>query len=174
MQRRCSCQNSCSIHVYIVPTAVCTPVLYTLIVTVQLSFLSDRLERRIHPGDTGHHTHRHHTDTTQSQMLSSGSPTKNLVVSPSWWGRVNGGTILSILQKPLEEGKIVASFLYSLSFFIRGRKRLNGGVDFQFWASPIAVGNNIDYISLMFCFFWYLNNTVSSHFLNMCVLVSLF
>ena len=170
MQRRRSCQNSCSIHVYVVHKAVCTPV---LIVNVQLSLLSDRLEHRIHPGDTTH-THRHHTHTTQSQMLSSGSPTKNLVVSPSWWGRVNGGTILSILQKPLEEGKIVASFLYSLSFFIRGRKRLNGGggggVDFQFWASPIAVGNNIDYISLMFCFFWYLN----SHFLNMCVLVSLF
>ena len=76
MQRRRSCQNSCSIHVYIVPTAVCTPVLYTLIVTVQLAFLSDRFEHRIHPG--GHHTHRHHTHT-QSQMLSSGSPTKNPV-----------------------------------------------------------------------------------------------
>ena len=38
MQRRCSCQNFCSIHVYVVPTAMCTPVLYTLIVTVQLSF----------------------------------------------------------------------------------------------------------------------------------------
>ena len=71
MQRRRSCQNSCSIHVYVVPTAVCTPVLYTLIVTVQLSFLPDRLEHRIHPGDTTQ------TDTTQSQMLSSGSPTKN-------------------------------------------------------------------------------------------------
>ena len=71
MQRRHSCQNSCSIHVYIVPTAVCTPVLYTLIVTVQLSFLSDRLEHRIHPGDTTQTPH------TQSQMLSSGSPTKN-------------------------------------------------------------------------------------------------
>ena len=71
MQRRRSCQNSCSIHVYIVPTAVCTPVLYTLILTVQLSFLSDRLEHRIHPGDAGHHT-----DTTQSQMLSLGSPSK--------------------------------------------------------------------------------------------------
>ena len=71
MQRLRSCQNSCSIHVYIVPTAVCTPVLYTLIVTVKLSFLSDRLEHIIHPGDTTR------TDTTQSQMLSSGSPTKN-------------------------------------------------------------------------------------------------
>ena len=71
MQRRRSCQNSYSIHVYIVPTAVCTPVLYTLIVTVQLFFLSDRLEHRIHPGDTTH------TRTTKSQMLSSGFPTKN-------------------------------------------------------------------------------------------------
>ena len=52
MKRRRSCQNSCSSHVYIVPTAVCTPVLYTLIVTVQLSFLSDKSEHRIHPGDT--------------------------------------------------------------------------------------------------------------------------
>ena len=41
VQHQCSCQNSCSIHVYVVPTAVCTHVLYTLIVTVQLSFLSD-------------------------------------------------------------------------------------------------------------------------------------
>ena len=70
MQRRRSCQNSCSIHVYVVPTAVCTPVLYTLILTVQLSFLSDRLEHRIHPGDTTQ------TPKTQSQMMSSGSPTK--------------------------------------------------------------------------------------------------
>ena len=74
MQRRRSCQNFYSIHVYVVPTAVCTPVLYTIILTVQLSFLPDRLEHRIHPGDTTHHTH---TDTTQSQMLSSGSPPKN-------------------------------------------------------------------------------------------------
>ena len=57
MQRRRSCQNSFSIHVYVVPTAVCTPVLYTLIFTVQLFFLSDRSEHRIHPGDTTH-THR--------------------------------------------------------------------------------------------------------------------
>ena len=57
MQRRRSCQNSCSIHVYFLPTAVCTCVLYTLIVTVQLSFLSDRSEHRIHPGVTTH-THR--------------------------------------------------------------------------------------------------------------------
>ena len=75
MQRRRSCQNSCSIHVYVVPMAVCIPVLYMLIVTVQLYFLSDQLEHRIHPGDTTH-THRHHTPHTQSQMLSSGSPTK--------------------------------------------------------------------------------------------------
>ena len=71
MQRRRSCQNSCSIHVYIVTTAVCTPVLYTLIVTVQLSFLSDRLEHRIHPGDTRHHTH------TESNV-ELGFPTKNV------------------------------------------------------------------------------------------------
>ena len=73
MQRRRSCQNSCSIHVYFVPTAVCTRVLYTLIVIVQLSFLSDRSEHRIHPGDT-----THDTPHTQSQMLSSGSPTKKV------------------------------------------------------------------------------------------------
>ena len=77
MQIRRSCQNSYSIHVYVVPTALCTPVLYTLIVTVQLSFLSDRLEHHIHPGDTTHtHTHTPHTHT-QSQMLRLGSPTKN-------------------------------------------------------------------------------------------------
>ena len=56
--------------------AVCTHLLYTLIVTVQLSFLSDWLEHRIHPGDTTH-TDITHTSHTQSQMLSSGSPTKN-------------------------------------------------------------------------------------------------
>ena len=61
MQRRRSCQNSCSIHVYVVPTAVSTPVLYTLIVTVQLSFLSDRLQHGIHRGDTTH------TDTTHTE-----------------------------------------------------------------------------------------------------------
>ena len=43
MQHQRSCQYSCSIHDYVVPTAVCTPVLYTLIVTVQLSFLSDQI-----------------------------------------------------------------------------------------------------------------------------------
>ena len=59
-------------RLYFVPTAVCTHVLYTLIVTVQLSFLSDRSEHRIHPGDT---THTH--DTRHTQMLSSCSPTKN-------------------------------------------------------------------------------------------------
>ena len=78
MQRQRSCQNSCSIHVYVVPTAVCTPVLYTLIVTVQLSFLLWPIGAS-HPS-RGHqtpHGHRgHQTDTTQSQMLSSGSPTK--------------------------------------------------------------------------------------------------
>ena len=61
MQRRRSCQKSCSIHVYVVPTAVCTHVLYTLIVTVQLSYISDRSEHRFHPGDTKHHTHTHDT-----------------------------------------------------------------------------------------------------------------
>ena len=34
MQCRRSCQNSHTIHVYVVPTAVCAHVLYTLIVTV--------------------------------------------------------------------------------------------------------------------------------------------
>ena len=55
-------------------TMVC-PRLYwytLLIVNEQLSLLSDRAEHRIHPGGTTHHTH-----TTQSQMLSLGSPTKN-------------------------------------------------------------------------------------------------
>ena len=52
--------NPESIHDYVVPTAVCTHVLYKLIVTVQLSFPSDQSEHRIHPGDTTHtpHTHR--------------------------------------------------------------------------------------------------------------------
>ena len=78
MQRQRSCQYTCSIHVYVVPTAVCTHVLYTLIVTVQLSLLSDRSKHRIHPGDTTH-THTHDTrHITQSQMLSSGSPTKKM------------------------------------------------------------------------------------------------
>ena len=66
MQRQRSCQNSCSIHVYVVPTTVCTHVLYTLIVTVQLSFLSDRSEHRIHPGDT---THTHSTQTESDVEL---------------------------------------------------------------------------------------------------------
>ena len=61
----------------VVPPAVCTHALYTRIVTVQLSFLSDWSEHRIHPGDTTH-THKH----TQSQMLSSGSPTNNTHRSP--------------------------------------------------------------------------------------------
>ena len=66
MQRQRSCQYTCSIHVYVVPTALCTHVMYTLIVSAQLSFLSDQSEHRIHPGDI-----------TQSQMLSLGSLTKN-------------------------------------------------------------------------------------------------
>ena len=52
---------------------VCTLILYIglLYCTVVQKFLSDRSEHRIHPGDTTHHTpHR------QSQILSSGSPTK--------------------------------------------------------------------------------------------------
>ena len=77
MQCRRSCRNSCSIHVFVLPTDVCTHVLYTLIVTVHFSFLSARSQHRIHPGDTPH-THTHDTrHITQSQMLSSGSPTKN-------------------------------------------------------------------------------------------------
>ena len=68
MQCPCSCQNSCSIHDYVVPTVVCTYVLYTL--QWLYSYLVDRSEHCIHPGDTTH-THR------QSQLLSSGSPTKN-------------------------------------------------------------------------------------------------
>ena len=63
MQRQRSCQNFYSIHVYVVPTAVCTPALYTLIVTVQLSFLSDRLEHRIHPGDTTQTPDTTHTES---------------------------------------------------------------------------------------------------------------
>ena len=68
MQHRRSCQNTCSIRLYVVSTAVCTHVLYTLIVTVQVSYLSIQ-------GTPHTHTHTH---TTQSQMLSSGSPTKNI------------------------------------------------------------------------------------------------
>ena len=42
-------------------------------------FLSDQSEHRIHPGDTTHTPHTtHYTSHTQSQILSSGSPTKNL------------------------------------------------------------------------------------------------
>ena len=48
------CPRLC-VHIYCI--------LYTLIVTVQLSFLSDRFKHRIHPGDTTHtdttHTHTH-------------------------------------------------------------------------------------------------------------------
>ena len=43
--------------------AVCTHVLYTLILTVQLFFLSNRSEHRIHPGDTTHHTHTTHIES---------------------------------------------------------------------------------------------------------------
>ena len=100
VQRRRSYQYFCSIQDYVVPTAVCTHVLYTL--TVQLS-CDQRSDHWIHPGntqsdcqqieihkeiqglgnglgDTTHHTHiTHHTHTLhiQSQMFSSGSPTKN-------------------------------------------------------------------------------------------------
>ena len=71
----CNGDAHAKIPALFMPPAVCTHVLYTLIVTVQLSFLSDRSEHRIHPGDTTHHTHTTHT--RQSQMWSSGSPTKN-------------------------------------------------------------------------------------------------
>ena len=74
MQRRRSCQNSCSIHVYVVPTAVCTPVLYTLILTLQLCFLSDRLEHRIHPGDTTHTDTTHHTPHNTESNIELGFP----------------------------------------------------------------------------------------------------
>ena len=81
MQCRCSCQIFCSIHNYVVLTLclccvyTCTVQLYTLTVTVQLSRWPIRAS---HPS-RGHHTHiTHHTrHTRQSQMLSSGSPTKN-------------------------------------------------------------------------------------------------
>ena len=73
MQRQRSCQYTCSIHVYVVPMAVCTHVLYTLIVTVQLSLLSDRSEHRIHPGDT---THTHTHDTRHTTNVELGFPTK--------------------------------------------------------------------------------------------------
>ena len=69
----CNGDAHAKIPALFMPPAVCTHVLYTLIVTVQLSFLSDQSEHRIHPGDTT----THHTPHTQSQMLSSGSPTKN-------------------------------------------------------------------------------------------------
>ena len=80
VEEPCNVNAHADILALFMTTAVCTHVLYTLIVTVQLSFLSDRSEHRIHPGDTTtHHTpHTTHTPHTQSQMLSSGSPTKKL------------------------------------------------------------------------------------------------
>ena len=90
MQCWCSWQNSCSIHNYIVPTLcpccvyTCTVQLYTLTVTVQLSCWPIR---ESHPS-RGHHTsHTHHTPHRQSQMLSSGSPTKKItsyLLEPLW------------------------------------------------------------------------------------------
>ena len=81
MQRRRLCQYSCSIHDNVVPMAVCTHVLFTLFVTVHLSFPSDRSEHRIHPwdttdADTQTHRHTHTPHKHKSQMLSSGSQTK--------------------------------------------------------------------------------------------------
>ena len=77
MQCRCSCQNSCSIHNYVVPMLCvhmyCTHSLWLY------SCLVDRLEHRIHPGDTTHTHTRYTGHTRQSQMLSSGSPTKNTI-----------------------------------------------------------------------------------------------
>ena len=70
MPRRRSCQNFWSIHVYVAPTAMCTPILYTLIVTVQYSCLSSQTDWSIA-------STRGHTPHTQSQTLSSGSPTNN-------------------------------------------------------------------------------------------------
>ena len=51
----------------------CTVQLYTLTVTVQVS----RLPIRASYPSRGHHTRTTHTHTTQSQMLNSGSLTKN-------------------------------------------------------------------------------------------------
>ena len=69
MQRWRSCQNPYSIQDSVVPMVVCTHALYTLTVTVQLSFWPIR---------ASHPSRGHHTDTTQSQILSSGSLTKKL------------------------------------------------------------------------------------------------
>ena len=56
VEEPCNVNAHADILALFMTTAVCTHVLYTLIVTVQLSFLSDRPEHRIHPGDTTHHT----------------------------------------------------------------------------------------------------------------------
>ena len=57
----CNVDAHANIHDYVVPMAVCTHVLYTLIVTVQLAFLSDQSEHRMAPGNTTQtpHTHTH-------------------------------------------------------------------------------------------------------------------
>ena len=70
--------NPESIHDYVVPTAVCTLVLYTCTHWLWLySCLVDRSEHRIHLGDTTHTWHTHtHIWHRQSQMLSKGSPPK--------------------------------------------------------------------------------------------------
>ena len=97
-----SCQYSCSIHDYVVPTALCTHVLYTLIVSVQLSFLSDQSEHRIHPGDI-----------TQSQMLSLGSLTKNHRGSLTIWTSEN----FSLCQMPSVNFKCnVRDFVFYLKW----------------------------------------------------------
>ena len=46
---------------------LCVDMYYTntLVVTVQLSFLSDRSEHCTHPGDTTHHTHTLHITQTK-------------------------------------------------------------------------------------------------------------
>ena len=75
MQRRHLCQYSCSIHDNVVPMAVCTHVLFTLFVTVHLSFLSDRSWDTTDTDtqtDTHTHTHTHTPHKHKSQMLSSG------------------------------------------------------------------------------------------------------
>ena len=71
-----SCQYSCSIPDYVLPTAVCTHIL-TLTKTVLLTRWPIRAA---HPTCSVlfHTLHTHHTSNTQSPMLSLGSPTEKI------------------------------------------------------------------------------------------------
>ena len=74
----------------------CTVHLYTLTVTVQLSCWPIRASNP----SRGHHTHTHtwhtHTRHRQSQMLSSGSPTKNQTLILLVW--INSKTNITLRE----------------------------------------------------------------------------